>query len=96
MFPPSAALCKARLASFGGQSTYDVEVRLGWGTPSNRGDVDSAYSIIRSVPTSAQAGITWGVPVARAERVTDSGGRGSWSLDWREDVGPARTHKDHS
>ena len=53
-----------------------------------RGDVDTAYSIIRSVLTSAQAGITWGVPVARAERVTDSGGRGSWSLDWREDVGP--------
>ena len=50
--------------------------------------MDTAYSIIRSVLTSAQAGITWGVPVARAERVTDSGGRGSWSLDWREDVGP--------
>ena len=28
------------------------------------------------------------MPVARGERVTDSGGRGSWSLDWREDVGP--------
>ena len=30
MFPLSAARCRARLASFfGGQSTYDVEVRLG-------------------------------------------------------------------
>ena len=36
MFPLSAAHCRARLALFGGQSTYDVEVRLGWGTPSNQ------------------------------------------------------------
>ena len=36
-------------------------------------------SVTRSMQTSAQAGITWGVPVARAERVTDSVGRGSKS-----------------
>ena len=36
------------------------------------------------------------MPVARAERVTDSGGRGSWSLDWREDVGPHENSKERS
>ena len=53
-----------------------------------RGDVDAAHLIPRSVLTPAQAGITWGVPVARAERDTDSGGRASRSLGWRKVVGP--------
>ena len=53
-----------------------------------RGDVDAAHLIPRTVLTPAQAGITWGVPVARAERDTDSGGRASRSLGWRKVVGP--------
>ena len=57
-----------------------------------RGDVDAAHLI----PTPAQAGITWGVPVARAVRVADSGGRGSRSLGWREDVGPRVNSKGRS
>ena len=36
-FPPSAALCKARLASFGGQSTHVVEVRCADLSPGGRG-----------------------------------------------------------
>ena len=50
-----------------------------------RGDVDTACSIIRSVLTSAQAGITWGVPVVA---------RGVWA-GTKTSV-PARTPKDHS
>ena len=111
MFPLSAAHCRARLALFGGQSTDDVEVRLGWGTPSNQSRkklrfqvpdhrvqrrCDAAHLIPRSVLTPAQAGITWGVPVARAVRVADSGGRGSRSLGWREDVGPRENSKGRS
>ena len=58
--------------------------------------MDAAHLIPRSVLTPAQAGITWGVPVARAVRVADSGGRGSRSLGWREDVGPRENSKGRS
>ena len=59
-----------------------------------RGDVDAAHLIPRSVLTPAQAGITWGVPVARAVRVADSGGRGSRSLGWRRRRSPRETPKE--
>ena len=62
----------------------------------HRGDVDAAHLIPRPVLTPAQAGITWGVHVARAVRVADSGGRGSRSLGWREVVGPRVNSKGRS
>ena len=47
-----------------------------------RGDVDTANSIIRSVLTSAQAGITWGGPPRGQSAPFDSGGRGRSEVMW--------------
>ena len=70
-FPPSAALCKARLASCGGQSTYDVEVRLGWDTPSNQSRKKRRFQVAR--PLGSKAGRPCCTDVMWIPRIPSSG-----------------------
>ena len=71
MFPLSAAHCRAHLALFGGQSTYDVEVRLGWGTPSNQSRKKRRFQV--AGPLGSKAGRPCCTEVMWIPRIPSSG-----------------------